>query len=184
MGTSLVLVGLLFGAVELSGTRSAEILAGGTVLWFAIRWLRGRSVVRAVAIVAVAVGGLLLAQVTSTDVTRGTSRLTGDTSSGLGTRWEAWVDALAAVGDRPILGYGPGRTYVALQARRSASFARHETPDLLYYDAHDLVVEVFTTTGVLGLIAFGGWVWSASRARAVRSRALPRSARPRCWSSR
>ncbi|MEP6624354.1 MAG: hypothetical protein ABJC79_07920, partial [Acidimicrobiia bacterium] len=75
----------------------------------------------------------------------------------------SWGDALAAVGERPVLGYGPGRTYVALAPRRSAEIARAEGPDLLYFDAHNVVLEVLTTTGVLGLGAFVGWMWFATR---------------------
>jgi hypothetical protein len=163
IGTSVVLVGVLFGAIELSGTRSAEVVAGVTVLWFAVRWLRAGSPARALVVVVMAAGGFLLAQLPPDTGVQGSTRLTGDAFSGLSTRVESWGDALDAVGERPVLGYGPGRTYVALESRRSAAIARHETPDLLYYDAHDVVVEVLTTTGVLGLLAFGGWMWTAVR---------------------
>ena len=163
IGTSIVLVGVLFGAIELSGTRSAEIVAGATVLWFAVRWLRAGSLARAVVVVVMAGGGFLLAQLPPDTGVQGSTRLTGDAFSGLSTRLESWGDALAAVGERPVLGDGPGRTYVALESRRSAAIARHETPDLLYFDAHDFVIEVLTTTGALGLLAFGGWMWTAAR---------------------
>jgi hypothetical protein len=163
VGTSLVLVGMLFGAIELSGTRSAEIVAAASVLGFAVRWLRARSVVRALVIVVVAAGGFLVAQLPPDTGVQGSARLSGDALSGLSTRLESWGDAVAAVGERPVLGYGPGRTYVALEDRRSATIARHETPDLLYFDAHDFVIEVLVTTGVLGLVGFGGWMWTAVR---------------------
>lgn len=163
IGTAIVLVGVLFGAIELSGTRSAEILAAASVLGFAIRWLRAGAVARALVILVVAAGGFLVAQLPPDTGVRGSARLSGDALSGLSTRLESWGDAVAAVGERPVLGYGPGRTYVALESRRSAAIARRETPDLLYYDAHDVVIEVLVTTGVLGLVLFGGWMWTAVR---------------------
>ena len=113
-GGWLLVLGLLVGAVELSGTRSAEILAGASVVWFAIGWLRARAYLRALALVVAVAAGFLLAQLPAGSADSGSSRLSTSATSGLSTRVASWGDALDAVGERPVLGYGPGRTYVAL----------------------------------------------------------------------
>ena len=83
----------------------------------------------------------------------------GDARSPLG-------DALDGFVDRPLLGFGPGRSQVATSPRRSLEIAHYEGPDTLYSDAHNVFVEELVTTGVLGFIAFLGWlVLSGRRAR-------------------
>ena len=85
-------------------------------------------------------------------------------SNGLGPRVQLWQAAIEAIGDRPLLGYGPGRTQARhVTPRRSLTFARYEGPDVLFADAHNFLVEVLTTTGILGFAAFLAWLVLAGR---------------------
>ena len=63
----------------------------------------------------------------------------------------------------PLLGTGPGQFRAATSRLRTVAIARAETPDRLYVDAHNLVVEFATTTGLLGLAALLAWLLLASR---------------------
>ena len=89
--------------------------------------------------------------------------MSADASNGLGPRVQLWRAAIEAIGDRPLLGYGPGRTQAATSPRRSLALARYEGPDVLFADAHNFIVELLTTTGILGFAAFLAWLVLAGR---------------------
>ena len=59
---------------------------------------------------------------------------------------EAWT----AFADRPLLGWGPGNFEVATTPHRSLELMRLFGPTFYYTNAHDLFVEAFVGTGVLG----------------------------------
>ncbi len=65
--------------------------------------------------------------------------------------------------DRPLLGSGPGRYQAATSKYRPLRFARTEGPSKLYYDAHDIVVQMLVTVGLLGTAAFLVWMALALR---------------------
>jgi hypothetical protein len=159
----LVLVAILAGAVELSGTRAAAAAAAVALAWCLVDHLRRSRPARAAVLLVAVVAGLFLAQLPSKVDDTGSSRLSGDSSRGLSARVTTWGDALDAVLDRPLLGFGPGRTMVAVSGETPLSVARTEGPESYYTDAHDVFVEVLTTTGLLGLVAFVGWLVAASR---------------------
>ena len=79
-------------------------------------------------------------------------------------RVDAWRAGLAALGHRPLLGFGPGQFRDAIAATLTPHQAR--SVDLsIFVGAHDLVVEYATTTGVLGLVAVVAWLVLAARRR-------------------
>ena len=165
------LVGVVaFTAVDdLTGSRGA-LVAGLVLALIAPVVAIGRADRRRVAVrtgaiaVAIVVGFLLSGPLASTDAS-GAGRLGSSARvGGLDARVTMWKAGAAAVVDRPVLGYGPGRFRVATSARTTAAFTRSEGPDRLYFDAHNVAVEQLVTTGVLGLVAIAGFAWCAARA--------------------
>lgn len=69
---------------------------------------------------------------------------------------EAWVN-------RPIVGYGPSMYGAATLHLRPLSVVHADSTPTLYNDAHNAVVEVAVTTGLLGLFAFAFWIVAATR---------------------
>lgn len=159
----LMLAGFLAGAVELAGSRTALVVALGIVAWFAIVHLRRRAWARAAFVVLALVAGFAIAQVPDLNESSGAERVSADASSGLAPRLRLWQSAIEGVGDRPLLGYGPGRSVAAMTPHRSLTTARYEGPDILYSDAHNFLVEELATTGVLGFVAFLAWLVLAGR---------------------
>lgn len=159
----LALAGFLTGAIELSGSRISLAVAVGVVIWFVVAHLRRVAWSRAVFVVLAVVAGFAIAQVPGSPQASGAVRVSADASNGLGPRVELWRAAIEAIGDRPLLGYGPGRTQAATSPRRSLTLARYEGPDVLFADAHNFLVEMLTTTGILGFAAFLAWLVLAGR---------------------
>jgi O-antigen ligase len=161
----LVLVGFLIGAVELSGSRVSLVVSVVIVLGFGVAHLRAKDWKRALVLLAVVIVAFGLAQLPAQSANSGAERVQAD-SGGLGTRVILWRTALDGLVERPLLGYGPGRSQVATTPRRTLKIAQYEGPDTLYSDAHNFLVEELVTTGVLGFLAFLGWlILSGRRAR-------------------
>lgn len=166
-------------AVELSASRGPFLAMLGLVGAFVLV-KRPRVMVTAmlVAAVVVGVGGMqyLLERDEQPDreaqaqglpvetTTRtATGRIAAGSEAGGRARIEAWRAGAEALGERPLLGWGPGRFREATASRRTVGFARAEGGDRLFLDAHNIVVEYGTTTGVLGLTAMAVWLSGAFR---------------------
>ena len=149
-----VAVVVVAGAAQLSGARAGLAL---TILVTAVcAWRHRRSPRVAGLLVALVLAGLaggsLLAQLEGGVSV--TTRVQGAAvGGGFRPRIETWRAAVSAVADRPLVGIGPGRFRDAVAPARTVALARSEGPEKLFVDAHDLVVEYATTTGVLGLAA-------------------------------
>lgn len=152
---------LVAGALELSGSRIALVIGIAAVLWCAYRCGPRRGAL----LVAVVLVGVVLAFAipTRTAASGGSQRLAADTTAGLGPRLGTWSNAVEAIVDRPLEGYGPGRYFVATGPRTSLDVARYGGGDQLYGDAHNFIVEYATTTGLVGLSLFLLWMWFAVR---------------------
>ena len=81
---------------------------------------------------------------------------------GPGPRIQNWLLALEPFREKPLLGAGPGRFLAATSPHRTADFSR-ENPGEYYADGHNFVVEYAVTTGVLGVVALGAWLFLAAR---------------------
>jgi O-antigen ligase len=83
-------------------------------------------------------------------------------NEGVGDRLDNWRFGVEAWGDRPLLGWGPGRYQTASFHHVSDEWVGR-TP---WADAHNVFVEVLTTQGIVGLLLVAGFVMVAvQRAR-------------------
>ncbi|MBI1843637.1 MAG: O-antigen ligase family protein [Actinobacteria bacterium] len=174
-------LGLIYAmaaAVEVSGSRSAIVamvvavgaaaLAGGTGRNAAdpsrrrLGLRRGLMVVLAIVMGLTAGAGLskwgggesVSQRVTATDG-----------GGGVTPRVSMWWASRHAVADHPILGSGPGTYREATSRYRTIRVARAFGADLYFTDAHNLIVEYATTTGLVGLaalLAWLSWAWHRS----------------------
>lgn len=143
---------LVVAAVVPLGVRRAGLLAlciiAGVLLGTGVARLGAQSPSAAVA-----------ASASTSAAGTGTARLLESGSSGVRPRLEAWSMAAHAIGERPLQGWGPGRFREATTRYRTLRFSITEGPDRAFEDAHNVVVEYATTTGVVGvvlLLAFVG----------------------------
>lgn len=155
-GLGLVGVGAVI--VQCSGSRLGLLATTGAAGWVVIsrRSWTALGPRLAVALIAGGLVGMTLAGLA--DAHSSTDRLTSGGSSGITSRWEAWATARSAIAERPLFGSGPGRFRAATSPQRTVALARAEGPDRLFTDAHNLVVEYTTTTGVLGAAALIAWL--------------------------
>jgi O-antigen ligase len=86
------------------------------------------------------------------------ARLAGSNSANVLGRVDRWRMAVPAVGDRPVLGIGPGLYRRATSPHDTVAAARAFGADSLYQDAHNVLVEYVVTVGIVGLLAFLVWV--------------------------
>jgi hypothetical protein len=156
----IAVVGLLAGAAQLSGSRSAVGLAAVAVL----AALRGAGPRRGAALVAaVAVAFLLAPAWAGGSTVTGSSRTLGtDSTAQFGTRIGFWRIGAEATIERPILGWGPGRFEAATGPRYTAAIS--EGGVNVFKDAHNWVVEYGVTTGLVGLALLLAWLALAGRA--------------------
>ena len=161
---ALVAAAAMAAAVQLSGSRVALALLAVPVLALVTRrrWVTAALLAAAVG-VGVVSGSLLAADRTQT----GAVSRAADPGGGLSSRTENWREALHAVAERPVLGWGPGRFRAAVTPHRTLRLAKMSGPDRLYWDAHNIFVEHAVTTGVVGLALLAIWfalaAWTARR---------------------
>ncbi len=154
-----VAVVAIAAAAQLSGTRLALVVMLGVVVW-AGRRIGLRT---AVTIGLLLVLGLAIGTAIGPSGTSATARTTGSESGDLATRPQVWWSARHSIAQHPLLGVGPGQFSTATSRYRSASVARVDGPDSLFTDAHNILVEYATTTGLLGLAALVVWLVAAVR---------------------
>ncbi len=143
---------------NLSGSRVALVGALGLGA-LALR----RAEPRRIAAVVIAIG-LGLALSWNALPAGGTARVADSAGQGGFTpRIQTWKAGIAALGERPILGWGPHRHAVATAPRTTLAQARAEDPDSLFFDAHNVVVDQAVTTGIVGLALVGGFAWTSAR---------------------
>ena len=153
-----VLVAVMAFGFGLSGGRIAIgiLVVLGAI---ALTVLRNR---RAAAVVAVGATGfglaLLMTQLTSRSSS--VSRLSEQGGSG---RLGMWQYGLEAWGERPVLGWGLGRSGVAIQSRISTEFAIANGRDDTVLDLHNIIVTLLVATGVVGVALALGFAVHAVR---------------------
>lgn len=157
-GTATVVVA---AALQLSGSRFALVLA---IFVGALMVLRERRLALP-AVAALTVGLFLGVGVGALGgATTGSGRVqAGGESVGTTARLHAWASAAHAIAAHPVLGSGPGRFRTATSRYRDLALVRSEGPDRLFVDAHNILVEYATTTGLLGVAVFAVWLFLICR---------------------
>jgi hypothetical protein len=156
-----VMAGGLGVGTYLTGERYGLLFVAGLVVWvFVVRRVRA-----AVAFTAAAGGGLLVGLAIQSLVRLGTSvafrTVTSEGTSGaFGPRMRIWTASLHAVAAHPVFGSGPGQSESATMPYRSLTTIVH---DGVFPDAHNILVEIAVTTGLLGLALFVAWLVPAFR---------------------
>lgn len=155
VGPGVVLVG---AAVSAAGGRAGLLLA---VLGLVATGLsnRPRHTVTLVALFALGLGlGGALGRTSGPATATVDERLdVGVTGGDLAPRLDAWRHAPASIRRHPLVGAGPGQFRAATVADRTLRTGRL-VPDDYFLDAHNLVVEYATTTGLLGVAALLAWL--------------------------
>ena len=157
------LVVLVSASVQLSGSRIGIGLVAVVVAVHVVR-SRRRGALLAMAVIAGMLAAAGVDAVADGQSITATARVQGASASGgFRPRMEMWRAAVGAVGERPILGHGPGQFRTATSDRRDEDMVRSEGPEVIFTDAHNVVVEYLTTTGVLGLALLAAWLVLAGR---------------------
>lgn len=153
-------VAVMAGAAQLSGGRAAVVLAGAA----ALASLRGAGAARGASLVAALVAGVALAPLGAKAPLLASERVAqASVASTSETRFAVWRVGAGAVRERPLLGFGPGRFAAATARHYDAAAARE---GVVLKDAHNWVVEIGVTTGLLGLVLLAAWLGPAGwRAR-------------------
>lgn len=153
-------VALVAAGLQASGTRIALLAAVAVVLWAVARSGFQRSTPTLFLGLALGLGlATVLPDVpgTANAFERASE---GSTSGSLTPRLETWLSARHAIAQDPALGAGPGRFRAATSPHRTLAMEQAEGPDRIFVDAHNVVVELAVTTGLLGLVAFLAWLAS------------------------
>ena len=152
----LAAVALVAGAAQLSGGRAAVALS----LLALLASLRGAGVVRGAALVAAVAVGVTLAPVGAKAPELASTRAAPATVvSRNDTRFAVWRVSLGAIGERPLVGWGPGRFPTATGPRYNAVAAQE---GVVLKDAHNWVVENAVTTGLVGVALLLAWLAAAA----------------------
>ncbi len=154
-----LLLAVFASAVQLTGGRIGIVL----LALVAVRALVRTGLRRGAVVVVAFALGVGCAAVVFPSGTGAAGRLADSGSSTFGGRVDRWRTAVPAVGDRPVLGIGPGLYRRATSVHDTAAAARAFGADSLYRDAHDVFVETVVTTGILGLVALVLWLLLAAR---------------------
>jgi O-antigen ligase len=153
-------------AIVLSVTRAAYLgvavaLVGALVLLVRRRRTRALVVLGVVLAVLLAGAFVRLAGGSSSGSLAGrlgaTHTHAGALDSSDRVRLKLWQEAVAGIGDRPLLGYGAGAFVVADRLHRPRSL-RVSEPWKVASDPHSLPLLVGSTTGLPGLLLVGGIV--------------------------
>lgn len=155
-GALLLLAGFSAG-LELTGERLAPLLLVAVVV-VGVAVGRTRMVSSAVAL---AVGYALA----FAGAGRGTaSRVAASSAHNTyGLRVHVWLGGIeATLLHAPLIGFGPGEMFEAIDRYQSVGLARAITPALTFVDLHDLFVNVLAMTGVIGLGCFVAFLVTTS----------------------
>lgn len=151
------IVALAAGALELSGERFALVLLVALAAYVLVRF-RSRLAVAYVAVLGASYG---LAWVASSASLH--SRITRVAGTSSNPRLLVWKLALHSLLHHVALGVGPGETRSAISAIETPALARRLALGQYFADAHNLVVEIVVTTGLLGLACVVVFVLATGR---------------------
>lgn len=154
---------VIAAGLVLTGTRGAWLGGVAAALVLAPAWRRtaptsspvGRTIagVRPVAALGLAFAAVVALALMVPNATR---------ASGVG-RLDQWRTALPVIADRPLLGSGPDTQRIVLPSGIDASFEQAHGSKELHDRAHDLVLDTWVTTGLVGVVLLGGLLVAIAR---------------------
>lgn len=151
------LVALASGALELSGERFALLLLAALVLYVLARF-RSRAAAAFTVVLGASYGLAWLASSTSLH-----SRITRVAGTSSNPRLIVWKLAFHSLLHHVVLGVGPGETRSAISAIETPALARRLALGEYFADAHNIVVEIVVTTGLVGLACIAVFVLATGR---------------------
>jgi O-antigen ligase len=138
-------------AIGLSGSRVSviSILAvSAAVCWWSKK-------LRSLCVALAAFGGLVASFVVQHLVQLDNTTVDRFSESGSAARPGLWRAAVSAIGEHPVLGWGPGRIRPAIQHHFSADFVRqYQTDDFAsaWNDVHNIVLQMLIGVGIVGVV--------------------------------
>jgi hypothetical protein len=148
--TWLPVVALFTAALELSSERWGVLLLA-VICCYAL-WAYG---VKAMRFIAASFVGFVIPIVSGSGETLSRRVSSSSTAATYTLRAGAWItSAKATILHAPLLGFGPGEARNAIFRYQSSSFIRELTPNRDFTDMHDLFVNVFVMTGLVGFALF------------------------------
>ncbi len=148
------------------GQRLPLILIAAVLAWAVWQTARPgrrrvtRDVRRSLAFAALSIAGVAAGALTArwSNSTGSIARLAGSTSEEtFGQRFMAWHEGLRAFTHHFLIGAGPGQFRAVTSFLFPLSFMKPD-PGEVFTDAHNLVIEYLTTTGILGTGALLLWL--------------------------
>ena len=151
-------------ALNLSGARSALVPCLALVGFQIVRAPWRRATLLGAFVLAGLVGSQGLLAAADSNAAAIDRAASGAITGGEG-RVQVWSFGVSAVWDSPLIGAGPGGFQRAVQHEYTDEYLRSvpEQNAEVWVDPHNLVVELAVTTGVVGLLLFGLFAWTASR---------------------
>jgi O-antigen ligase/Flp pilus assembly protein TadD len=167
-------------ALVLTGSRGAWIGAAVSCTWVVLanRQLDWRSVARRLLLPVTVVGAAVLASGVGRDRIETIANPLSGTGSG---RIELWRAGWRATWARPLFGWGPDRTRVGLTRSLSSDFERRFADVTIPDRAHNALLDLTLTVGLVGALALVAGVVIAVRARARMTRSLQAPTRHTVW---
>lgn len=151
---------LLSVALETTDERFAVILLPLLAIALVVLRQKGGLVAAATVLVGYGIGYV------GAGTSLGSRLQQGTASPGFTLRLDMWKLGLHALAHHPLIGSGPGMFEAAAAPFITRPVARLLGPGTMFTDAHDVVIEVLATTGILGFACFAVWVLgSVARAR-------------------
>jgi len=146
------LAALLLVAVFLVQTRAAALGLGAAILVIGALGVRGGRLSALQAVLGLAVAVVIAVPVlVATPLGARIAATAG--GAGVEERSALWEGALRATLARPVLGWGPDGFGIAFPRYRGPASESFDTGRFFYNQAHDLVLQAASTTGVAGLLA-------------------------------
>jgi hypothetical protein len=159
-GWFVALLVLFCTAVNMSGSRAGLGALAVVALWQCATMPRRRGLAVLAVTVASIVGSQLALQASGSERSASTRTAVLEGSDG---RSDVWGFGLDATLDAPLFGEGPGRFRAAIQDQYTPGVVRANGGMEAWADAHNIVIQMGATTGVVGLVLFGAFLVLALR---------------------
>ena len=148
-------LGLLLNLLGMTLSLSRSAWAGAAVGLLVLAWGTGRTRSRSLISVVGMIGSVMFVIMCTQPRVRThlRERLSFHESSNI-ARWEGWKAGIHVWQSRPWVGTGPDTFFQAFRPYRSITYLRSAGSGLTQADAHNDVIQMLSTMGLLGALAF------------------------------